>query len=158
MNHDAGVKPLLYSRLLWRLATPLLALLLLGVGSGCAAAPLTAQDAAQVRATVQGQLDALAADDAVRAFSYAAPNVRERVGTAARFLAMVRSGYPVVYRHASVDFLGAQSLTDGTVVQRVQMTDARGEAWMAVYTLQRQKDKAWRITGCDVQPGRGGLT
>ena len=69
-------------------------------------------------------------------------------------MAMVRSGYPVVYRHASVNFLGAQRLADGTVVQRVHMTDTRGDAWIATYTLQREKDKVWRITGCDVQAGR----
>lgn len=148
---------MLRGSLLRRLAPPLMALLLLATTFGCAAASFGTDDAAQVRAAVQGQLDALAADDAVRAFSYAAPNVRGRVGTAARFMAMVRNGYPVVYRHASVDFLGTQRLADGTAVQRVQMIDTRGDAWIATYTLQRQKDKFWRITGCDVQAGRGGL-
>ena len=44
---------------------------------------------------------------------------------------------------------------DGTVVQRVQMTDARGTPWLATYTLQLQKDKSWRISGCDVQAHKG---
>ncbi len=112
-------------------------------------------EVAAVRAVVQGQLDALARDDAAKAFSFAAPNVRNRLGTAERFMAMVRAGYPVVYRPASVGFLVPQRLPDGTVVQRVRMTDARGDAWLAVYTLQRQQDKSWRISGCDVQPAQG---
>ena len=118
-------------------------------------APLSDAEIAGVRAVVQGQLDALARDDAAKAFSFAAPNVRNRLGTAERFMAMVRAGYPVVYRPASVGFLVPQRLPDGTVVQRVRMTDARGDAWLAVYTLQRQQDKSWRISGCDVQPAQG---
>jgi hypothetical protein len=77
------------------------------------------------------------------------------MGTAERFMAMVRSGYPVVYRPASVTFLVPEALPDGTVVQRVQMTDARGTPWLATYTLQLQKDKSWRISGCDVQAHKG---
>ena len=122
------------------------------------ATPLSDAEVAAVRAAVQGQLDAFAANDAAKAFSFAAPNVRNRMGTAERFMAMVRAGYPVVYRPASVGFLVPQRLADGTVVQRAQMTDARGEAWLAVYTLQRQKNKAWRISGCDVQPATGRAT
>lgn len=130
----------------------------MGPVSAAPAAVLSDADVAGVRAAVQGQLDAFAANDATKAFSFAAPNVRNRMGTAERFMAMVRSGYPVVYRPASVDFLVPQRLSDGTVVQRVRMSDARGEAWLAVYTLQRQKNKAWRISGCDVQPATGRAT
>ncbi len=44
-------------------------------------------------------------DDAKRAFSYAAPSIRAMFGTPERFLAMVRAGYPVVYRAAGATFL-----------------------------------------------------
>jgi hypothetical protein len=118
------------------------------------AAALSAADEKNVRAVVQGQLTALARDDARKAFSYAAPNVRETVGTAEGFLALVRRSYPVVYRPASVAFLKPESLDD-QVIQRVQMTDDRGDAWLAIYSLQRQKDKAWRITGCQVVKNKG---
>ncbi len=117
------------------------------------AAPLSAADERDVRSTVQGQLAAFAADDAQRAFSYAAPNVREALGTAAGFLAMVREAYPVVYRPASVAFLKPDS-RDGQVFQRVQMLDAAGEAWLATYSLQRG-GKGWLITGCVVVANKG---
>ena len=117
------------------------------------AAGLSAADEKNVRAAVQGQLTALARDDARKAFSYAAPNVREAVGSAEGFMALVRRSYPVVYRPASVAFLKPES-KDGLVIQRVQMLDDQGNAWLAVYSLQRQKDKAWRITGCQVAPNK----
>jgi hypothetical protein len=113
------------------------------------AAPFTQADEKSVRHVIEGQLAALAKDDAVKAFSFAAPNVHQAVGNAAGFLDMVRRGYPVVYRHASVAFLKAEG-KDDVVMQRVQMTDTDGMGWLAVYTLERQKGNIWKITGCQV--------
>lgn len=126
----------------------------LALHSGASAAPLSPSDEKGVRTVVQAQLDAFAKDDAEKAFSYAAPNVREAVGTASGFMAMVRSGYPVVYRPASVAFLQPEG-KDDVAIQRVQMTDASGDSWLAVYSLQRQKNTAWRITGCNVLKNKG---
>ncbi len=117
------------------------------------AAPLAPADEQAVLATVQGQLAAFAADDARKAFSYAAPNVREAMGSAAGFMTMVREAYPVVYRPASVAFLKPED-KGGEAVQRVQMLDAAGEAWLAIYSLQRA-GKGWLITGCVVVPNKG---
>jgi hypothetical protein len=118
------------------------------------AAGLSAADGKSVRAVVQGQLTALSRDDANKAFSYAAPNVREAMGSAAGFMALVRRSYPVVYRPASVAFLKPE-IKDSLVIQQVQMLDEQGNAWLAIYSLQRQKDKAWRITGCQVVRNKG---
>ena len=41
------------------------------------------------------------------------------------------------------------------MIQRVQMTDAAGNSWLAIYSLERQKDKQWRITGCAVIENKG---
>jgi hypothetical protein len=122
--------------------------------STATAAPFTHQDDKNVRAAVQGQLDALAKDDANRAFSFAAPSIRKAFGTAPAFLAMVKRSYPVVYRPASVAFLQADG-KEGEAIQRVQMIDSEGAAWLATYSLQRQKNGAWRITGCSVAENRG---
>ena len=118
------------------------------------AGAFTAAQEKGVRTTVQAQLAALARDDAVAAFSFAAPNMRQAVGSAAAFLAMVQRGYPVIYRPASVAFLKPEG-KDDQVIQRVQMVDAIGDAWLAIYSLQLQKDKTWRITGCNVVPNKG---
>jgi hypothetical protein len=129
-------------------------LALQGWAATALAAPFTAADAKAVRQVVEAQLAALAVNDAVKAFSYAAPNVREAVGSPEGFLAMVQRGYPVVYRPATVAFLKANG-KDDDVIQRVQMVDAEGESWLAIYSLQRQKNRTWRITGCSVVENKG---
>lgn len=129
-------------------------ILLLGLGLLPLAAAAQTQavargDAEQVRKVVQAQLDALAIDDAAAAFGYATPAIREQVGTPERFIAMVRAGYPMVYRPSSVSFL-EPVLIEGDLAQGVRMADTDGVVWLVVYRLQRQPDKAWRINGCDV--------
>ena len=54
-------------------------------------------------------------------------------------MSMVRSDYPLVYRPSSVVFLTAVE-NDGDVTQRMQMVDSNGNAWLASYSLQKQKD------------------
>ena len=139
-------------RRLFAAAAAVLALLMAAVPAQ--AAPFTATDEKSVRGVVESQLAAFAKDDAARAFSFAAPNVREAVGNAAGFMAMVRKDYPVVYRPGSVAFLKAEG-KDDRAIQRVQMTDAGGASWLAVYSLERQRNKAWRITGCAVVENKG---
>ena len=138
----------------WLLAVASLAAALFGTAGVAHAADVSRKDAADIRAVVQAQLDALAVDDADRAFSFAAPGIRKMVGNAQNFLEMVRTGYPMVHRPASVAFLKAETQR-AEVVQAVQMTDAKGIAWLAVYNLQRQPDKSWRISGCVVVPNEG---
>jgi hypothetical protein len=132
--------------------------LLLGLAVG-AGAPARAQavsdvDARAARTVVSAQLEAFANDDAKRAFSYAAPSIRTMFGTPERFLAMVRAGYPVVYRAAGVTFL-IPLRVEGGLVQGVHLTDSDGALWLATYRLEHQRDGSWRIAGCDVQPATG---
>jgi hypothetical protein len=127
---------------IWRLG-----LLWCCAGAVPAAPDVNPADARAARAVIEAQLAAFAADDAERAFSFAAPGIRESFGSAERFMAMVRKGYPVVYRPTSVRFLEPVG-EQGAVLQRVRMTDDTGAAWMVVYELQRQADRSWRITGC----------
>lgn len=106
-------------------------------------------EARAVRAVIEAQLDAFRRDDAPRAFSYATDGIRENFGSPERFMAMVRSSYPVVYRPRSVEFQPALVI-EGTVVQPVRMTDSEGRGWIAVYPMQRQPDGTWRIDGCQL--------
>ncbi len=111
-------------------------------------------DAQAIRSVIQAQLAAFRSDDAELAFSYASPTIREKFGVAGHFLAMVRGAYPVVYRPESVAFLLAQAIDD-EVIQRVRMTDRQGSAWLAIYQMQRQGDRSWRINGCVVTRDNG---
>ena len=133
------------------------AALALFAASAARAERVSAGDAQAARAVVEAQLAAFAADDARRAFSYAAPSIREMFGTPDRFMDMVRAGYPVVYRPASVVFLNPEWV-DKQLVLGVHLTDASGGLWLAVYQLERQPDKSWRISGCNVQPSSGRMT
>lgn len=119
------------------------------------AANVTEAEARQVRSVVEAQLKALRADDGPAAFALAAPSIRGLFGSPDRFLAMVRSGYPVVYRPASVAYLKADKVSAVAIVQGVHLTDGEGTLWLALYHLERQRDKTWRIAGCQVTPAQG---
>jgi hypothetical protein len=152
-------------RLAWR-GSMLRLLIALGIGLALAVAraaplpvagPVASGDARAVRGVVAAQLDAFAQDDAARAFSYAAPAIQAMFQTPERFVAMVRAGYPVVYRNASATFFVPQR--DGEeIVQTVHLGDADGGVWLATYRLERQADGSWRIKGCDVQRASGKTT
>jgi hypothetical protein len=118
------------------------------------AAPASPADAHAAQAVIQAQLNAFAADDAKRAFSFAAPSIRAQFGTADNFLQMVRQGYPMVYRPANVRFAKPEMIS-GKLVQTVQFSDLDGAEWVATYHLERQRNKAWRINACVVEPRSG---
>jgi Domain of unknown function (DUF4864) len=104
-------------------------------------------DARAVRQVIEAQLDAFKRGDAARAFSYAAPGIRDTFGTPEKFMAMVREQYAVVYRPRSVSF--EEPLIVGEdLVQPVRMTDGYGHTWMAIYPMAKQPDGSWRINGC----------
>ncbi len=115
---------------------------------------LSASDAQQIRAVIEAQLAAFAADDAGRALSYAAPDIRARYRESERFLNMVREHYPVVYRPASVGFLPPEADGD-EVFQAVEMSDGDGTLWIAIYRMGRFEEYRWRIMGCRVVTGEG---
>ena len=114
--------------------------------------PVSAGDGRAVRAVVEAQLKALAADQAEQAFSYAAPAIRQQFGDAQVFMAMVRQSYAMLIRPRSVSYFRPEGAR-GVVTQMLQFRDAEGRLWRAVYELQRQSDKRWRISGCAVAPG-----
>ena len=121
-----------------------------------AATPLSGQEARDVRTVVEAQLRAMAAGDAERAFSYAAPAIRAQFGDAQRFMAMVAGTYPMVIRPAATVFFQPTRDADGNVLQVVQLRDSAGKLWRASYLLARQPDSPWRIAGCVVAPGAAG--
>ena len=113
---------------------------------------MSADDRATVRLVIEGQLAAFAADDAERAFSYASPNIQKTFITARNFMDMVRIAYPVVYRPASLSFQ-VPVMDKEEVWQTVQMRDAAGMDWTALYTLQRHPNGVWKINGCVLRRG-----
>ncbi|EAU40757.1 hypothetical protein FP2506_03484 [Fulvimarina pelagi HTCC2506] len=119
----------------------LLSLLCLGFSSTARAG-----DAADVQAVIASQLEAFRQNDGEAAFVHAAPKIKSMFGTTDRFMEMVRTGYPPVYRSSNVSFGELTSSADG-FRQDVFMTDPKGQSWVATYTLERQPDGSMKITG-----------
>jgi hypothetical protein len=135
INHEAS-----FMRMLVLLAT-----ILIGLGSTASAA----DDVAAAQNVIRSQEQALGRDDAAAAYSYAAPAIRQLFPQADIFMSMVQNSYTPVYRHKSFEF-GEARAADGKIAQRVQIIDANGEAWEALYTLETQPDGSLKITGCSL--------
>jgi hypothetical protein len=112
---------------------------------------LNARDARAIRAVIEAQLDAMAADDEARAFSFASPSIRMQFDDASSFMTMVRQGYPMLI--GPIETLFSQPRTvEEDAMQVVRLRDRDGRPWLATYDLQRQPDGTWRINGCLVEP------
>ena len=114
---------------------------------GLSAPALAADDIATAQGVISSQAEAFGRDDAKAAYSYAAPAIREMFLQADIFMFMVQNAYAPVYRHRSFEF-GEARVEGGQVAQRVHIVDANGEAWEALYTLERQADGSLKIIGC----------
>ena len=104
-------------------------------------------DAASFRQIISEQIAAFNADDGGRAWSYAAPSIQQIFPTPDIFMSMVKNGYQPVYRQKSISF-GEISGSADRPVQHVTIVDMNGKLWEALYTMQKQPDGAWKISGC----------
>lgn len=98
--------------------------------------------------TIQSQIDAFLEDDFATAFSFASPNLRTMFRTPENFGAMVRQGYPMVWRPDAVSFGDLRSISGG-MYQRVIVTDEAGNLHYLDYQMQ-QVDGQWRIAGVQI--------
>lgn len=112
-----------------------------------APAGLAAEDVAEIRNIIIDQLNAFKADDAEKAFSYAAPNIRRIFKSPDIFLHMVRKSYQAVYRPRSFEFRPLQRI-DGNIVQPLAVVGPSGISETALYIMERQPDGTWKIGAC----------
>ena len=114
------------------------------------AGPAVADEAARVaaRAVIAKQEQALGRDDAQTAYEQAAPGIRDLFPNADLFIGMVRTQYRPVYRHRSFVFGAGRDTGADSVTQSVAIQDEYGVDWTAEYSLVRDADGQWRITGC----------
>jgi len=112
---------------------------------------------AAARDTVARQIEAFRRDDATTAYAQAAPAIQGMFPSPDTFLAMVRQGYAAVYRARSFSVERIEDVGEDGLALGVKLQDEAGVDWMALYTLERQSDGAWRITGCQLAkaPGTG---
>ena len=96
---------------------------------------------------ISSQIDAFQRDAGAEAFAFASPTIRRQFGTPDNFMAMVRNGYPQVYRPESFKFGKVTREMSGRPTQRVHIIDKAGTAWTALYAFEQQSDGTWRIAG-----------
>ncbi len=109
------------------------------------------------RQLITSQISAFRSDDADVAFSFAAPNIKQRFQKPDIFLKMVRQGYRPVYRPKSVTF-GQQKNTSYGPTQEVHVTGPEGKDWLVLYTFEQQGDGSWKISGCYLTEDPGEAT
>jgi len=115
--------------------------------------PANAQDT-RLQSVISAQMDAFLAGDLDQAFSYASPTIQSIFGSPENFGAMVRSGYPMVWRHSDVKFLSSET-RDGHVWQDVLIRDLSGKLHVLEYQMI-DGDDGLRINAVRVRPAMDG--
>ncbi len=129
-----------------RAIAPALPLVLALLNAPLAPLPASAQSADPgISATINGQIEALKADDFDRAFDFASPTIRRLFGTASNFGTMVRQGYPMVHRPAAIRLLELREVS-GRLWQKVMITDHDGRTHLLDYEMLQGPD-GWQING-----------
>lgn len=116
-----------------------------GAGEGPSSLSQAERDA--IHGVIEGQIGAFRSGDDNSAFGFASPNLQMQFGDAGHFVEMVKRGYAPVYHPRSVAF-GALVDVDGRIVQKVQVIGLDGTAALALYSMEREDDGTWRISGC----------
>jgi hypothetical protein len=125
-----------------------IASLALGIaGTALADESIAPADAAAIQRVIRGQMDAFKIDDWTAAFAYAAPAIREKFQSPQIFSQMVTQGYQPVYRPKGVEFRALKASELGPT-QEVFVIGPDGLAYIAYYTMEKQPDGTWRISGC----------
>jgi Domain of unknown function (DUF4864) len=111
----------------------------------------TAIEWAQIRSVIQSQLDAFQQDDDAAAYDLAAPSVKERFPNAEAFSKMVRNRYTPIYNPRDVKFL-TPSIVQGRIMQGLQFLSDENQLFLAMFTVEKQSDKTWKIKACELMP------
>ncbi|MDP5334796.1 MAG: DUF4864 domain-containing protein [Paracoccaceae bacterium] len=120
----------------------MMAALVLALWMGTGAA--TAQDRG-IEDTIGQQLEAFKADDFGAAFDFASPMIKNIFRTPENFGAMVRQGYPMVWRPGEVTYLEQREVA-GAIWQKVQIVDGAGRVHVLDYQMI-QTPEGWQING-----------
>jgi hypothetical protein len=128
----------------------LAAIVALSPGGFAQVAPSTS-DWTEIKRIIAAQREALVSGDGERAFSFAAPSIRNHFGDVATFMRMVQQSYRALLDARYVEFLDGAVIA-GDVVQPLRLVLPDGTVMVAIYGMQRQADGAWRISACVIAP------
>jgi hypothetical protein len=113
--------------------------------------PMRASDWKSIKQVIAAQRTALIAGDSEKAFGYATPAIRAQFGDADIFMAMVQLEYSALLTARYTEFLEG-AVIDGLIIQPLRLVDADNSVRVALYTMEKQKSGAWRISGCRIGP------
>lgn len=130
-----------------RRLTLMAAMLLAGAVPAGADESVAPADAAAIRQVIQGQMNAFRIDDWNAAFAYASPAIQTKFQSPQIFSQMVTQAYQPVYRPRGVEFREVKASEFGPT-QEVLVVGPDGLSYLAYYTMERQADGSWRISGC----------
>ena len=107
----------------------------------------------QAQSVIADQLSAFLNDDGPRAFSHAAPSIKQIFRTPKNFMTMVERGYGPIYRSTTYDF-GRSTLNEDQIIQEIILTDQKGNTWQSIYVLKEQSDGSLKIMGVEMRPSQ----
>lgn len=108
-----------------------------GAGQTAPAAPTAP------RAVIVQQMQAFADNDLAAAFALASPRLQQLFQTPQRFGQMVQGGYPMVWRHQGLRFLGGRR--QGPLhFEKLIIADLQGRMHLLEYQLE-YTENGWRI-------------
>ena len=108
----------------------------------------------RIRVAIRGQIRALAARDAERAFAYLAPVTKDYFSEGTAFLRELMVQIRPLVDASSYSFSDVGRIATDAI-QDVVLTDNEGREWLARFTLERQPDGSWGIKSCEVKPNIG---
>ena len=95
---------------------------------------------------ISDQISAFLEGDDARAFSHAAPIIRQTFNSPEKFIAMVKRGYLPLFQPNTFRFTQSK-IAGKTLFQELNVTGDKGGKWKAGYSLKLQEDGSWKIIG-----------
>lgn len=108
---------------------------------------------AEIKDTIDSQIEAFKVDDFTTAFTFASPGLQSYFQTPQNFGRMVSQGYPMVWRPAGVQYLELREEAD-VYWQKLQITDKKGQFHVLEYRMLQTPD-GWRINGVQILDAPG---
>ena len=100
-----------------------------------------------MRSLIEGQINAMRADDWPAAFALASPDLQAQYGTPAALRDDVTAHYAPLPAVTTVRFIGIVTFR-GLPTYRVTLADGSGLTTTAYYLVRRLDDGSLRIAGC----------
>ncbi|MGR3291383.1 MAG: DUF4864 domain-containing protein [Paracoccaceae bacterium] len=117
----------------------------LAIAAFCLWAQLSAAQESSIEGVINSQIEAFQADDFASAFTFASPVIQRLFGNSENFGAMVRQGFPMVWRPSELQYLGLETQA-GRSLQTVMIRDLAGVYHVLEYEMI-ETTLGWQING-----------